>query len=346
MRDGHHVASVFGMVRRVDPPFLDSPDAPDPPLSHVSIHLRSRWDRFETGTNGDGVYSLYDVHPGRYMFSAHVSRRLELTAHNSANGLQPFQLAAGACYEYDVDALPTGEIRGSVLGLDGKPLPLASVELYRAGSYSAERPGLWSFQGSRGVFEFNHIGRGRYILVFNRTNSLNPNSPFRRTFYPGVADLVEAKPIMLKEGERLLHVKLKLSEGLPTRHVRVRVKWEGMRPLGTVTVMAKADRGDNPAARRVAPGLYEFSLLEDSRYTISAWQNLVPQHIASRRGSPTCVVPARIEATPVTLTAAGAPEQITLTFPSLPCGKIAREQSGTTSQDQKVSSRSSKRKKS
>jgi hypothetical protein len=329
MRDGQHVASVFGIVRRVDPPFLDSPDTPDPPLAHVSIHLRSRWDRFETGTNGQGVYSLYDVHPGTYRFSAHVSRRLELTAHNSADGLQPFKLVAGACYEYDVDALPTGQIRGSVIGPNGKPLPLASVELYRAGSYSNDRPGLWSFQGSQGVFDYNHIGPGRYILVFNRANGLNPNSPFPRTFYPGVAELSEAKPIVIREGQRLLNLKLKLSNGVPTRRLRVRVKWAGPRPRGTVTVMAKAERGDNPAAQRIAPDIYEFSLLDSARYTISAWQDLVPQRIVGRGpvrrgGSSICAAPARVEASPVTVKPTGAPlEQITLTFPKIGCGKIA-----------------------
>ncbi len=332
IRDGQHVASVFGIVRQVDPPFLDPPDAPDPPLGHVSIHLRSRWDRFETGTNGEGVYSLYDVHAGTYAFSARVPARMELTERNLSDGLKPFTIPVGACYEYDVDALPTGEIRGSVLGPDGKPLPLASVELFRVGHYTPDRPGYWSFQGSKGAFVFDHVGRGRYIIVFNRTNSLNPNSPFPRTFYPGVRDLADAKPIVLREGERLLGLKLKLSSGIPTRRLRVRVKWSGARPLGAVTVMAQADHGDNPAARRIAPNLYEFSLLESARYTISAWQDLVPQHMparlggAARRGS-SCAVPARLSAPPVAVTATGASlEQITLTFPSLGCGKIASSQ--------------------
>jgi hypothetical protein len=326
MRDGQHVASVFGIVRQVDPPFLDPPDAPDPPLGRISIHLRSRWDRFETGTDSEGVYSLYDVHAGTYTFSAHVPMHMDLTERNLASGLKPFTIPAGACYEYDVDALPTGEIRGSVLGPDGKPLPLASVELFRSGHFTPDRPGYWSFQGSQGVFDFAHVGRGRYIIVFNRANSLNPNSPFPRTFYPGVRDLAEARPIVLKEGEQLLDIKLKLSNGAPTRRLRVRVKWSGTRPLGTVTVMAKADHGDNPAARRIAPGVYEFSLLDSSTYTVSAWQDLVPQHIRARRGG-SCAVPARIDAPAVDVTSTGAPlEQITLTFPSLDCGKIARSQ--------------------
>lgn len=323
MRDHGRVASVFGMIRQVDPPFLDPPDAPDPPLSNVTIHLRSQWDRFETGTDGNGVYSLYDVHPGTYSFSAHVPAHMELSEHNLANGLPPFVLAAGACYEYDVDALPTGEIRGSVLGPGGKPLPLASVELYRAGNFSADHPGLWSFQGSKGVFDFEHIGPGRYIVVFNRPNSLNPNSPYPRTFYPGVEQLNRAKPILLKDGQRLLNLKLKLSRGVPTRRLRVHVKWSGARPRGTVTVMAQAGHGDNPSAHLLAPNLYEFTLLNSSSYSVSAWQDLIPQNIPSRRGSPACIVPARINAPPVSVAAADASlAEITLIFPSLDCGKI------------------------
>ncbi len=340
MRDGQRVASVFGIVRRVDPPFLDPPDAPDPPLAKVTVHLRSRWDRFETGTDATGVYSLYDVHAGTYSFSAHLPARMQLTERNLASGLRPFSIPAGACYEYDVDALPTGEIRGSVLGPNGRPLKLASVELYRVANFSDTRPGLWTFQGSKGIFDYDHVGPGRYILVFNRPNSLNPNSPFPRTFYPGVADVSDAKPIVLKDGQRLLNVRLKLSNGIPTRRLRVRVNWTGPRPLGTVTVMAQADHGDNPAARRIAPDLYEFTLLDAASYNVSAWQDLIPQRIPTRRGSPACVVPARINAPPVSIPAAGGTfDQITLTFPGLGCGKIPANASRLSSRNDLRSSR-------
>ncbi|MGH9740019.1 MAG: hypothetical protein ACRD4X_15755 [Candidatus Acidiferrales bacterium] len=340
MRGGQRVASVFGIVRRVDPPFLDPPDAPDPPLANVTVHLRSRWDRFETGTDATGVYSLYDVHAGTYNFSAHLPARMELTERNLATGLKPFSIPAGACYEYDVDALPTGEIRGSVLGPNGRPLKLASVELYRVGNFSATHPGLWTFQGSKGIFDYDHVGPGRYILVFNRPNSLNPNSPFPRTFYPGVSDVSEAKPIVLKDGQRLLYVKLKLSNGIPTRRLRVRVNWTGPRPLGTVTVMAKADGGDFPAAQRIAPDLYEFTLLDAASYSISAWQDLIPQRIPTRRGSPACAVPARIDAPPVPIPVGGGTfDQITLTFPGLACGKMPASASRLSSRNDLRSNR-------
>jgi hypothetical protein len=318
MRHGQRVASVFGVLRRSDPPFLALPDDPDDPLPNISLKLRSRDDRFETGTDAHGVYSFYDVHAGEYRFTANLPARMELTQKTLGGGLPPFRIPNGACYEYDVDALPTGHIRGSVLGRDGKPLALASVELFRAGTYADARPGLWGFQGKRGVFDFDHIGPGKYILVFNSTNRLDPNSPFPRAFYPGVADLSHARPIKLKDGQQLRHVNIKLRKAYPIRRLRVRLKWQDGRPPGSVTVMANADRGDNPAAQKIADGLYQFTLLESANYTISTWEDLTPQRVASRPGQANCAPPARIEASPLAVSGSDrTTKEVTLVF-SLP----------------------------
>ncbi len=322
MRTGQRVASVFGVLRRSEPPFLSLPDDPDEPLSNISLRLRSRDDRFETSSNSEGVYSFYDVHAGEYSFTARLPVRMELTRKSLTGGLPPFKIPNGACYEYDVDALPTGHIRGSVLGPDGKPLSLASVELYRAGAYDDARPGLWAFQGAEGVFNLDHIGPGEYILVFNRANRMDPNAPFPRAFYPGVADASEAVPIKLKDGQQLLKVNMQLSGGYPSRLVRVQVKWQGARPPGTVTVMAKADQGENPSAQKVGDDLYQFTLLESASYAISAWEDLTPRRAAPKRGDTDCSPPDRIEAAPVTVSGSDDDARyITLTLISPECGK-------------------------
>jgi hypothetical protein len=305
MRNGERVASVFGVLRRSDPPFLAPPDDPDDPLPNIPLKLRSRYDRFSTATGPGGVYTFYDVHAGEYRFTAQLPARMELTQKTLTGGLPPFKIPNGACYEYDVDALPTGHIRGSVLGPDGKPVKLASVELYRAGQYADSRPGLWAFQGFKGFFDFDHIGPGKYVLVYNRMNRKDPNSPFPRAFYPGVSDLSAARPIVLKDGQRLSKVDLRLKKGYPVRRLRVHVKFENGRPPGNLTVMAKSDDGTaNPAADKVADDLFDFTLLDSGHYTVSAYEDLDPGHApATSRKGPSCTVPARIDAGPVTVDA-------------------------------------------
>jgi hypothetical protein len=322
MRNGQRIASVFGVLRRSDPPLLEPTDDPDDPLPHIKLKLRSKDDRFATSTGDDGAYTFYDVHAGEYIFTADLPARFEFTQKTLRGGLPPFRIPNGACYEYNVNALPTGKIRGSILGPDKKPLLNTSVELYRADRYEDARPGLWAFQGSKGSFEFDHIGPGEYILVYNRLNRLDPNSPFPRTFYPGASDVSETKHIKLKDGQQLLKADIHVKDGYPTRQIRVQLKWPDSRPPGEVTVMAKADKGENPAAEKIAEGVYQFTLFEDAHYTISAWEDLDPQRASSRRGGNDCIAPARIDSEPVLVDASDATvKEITLTFGNPGCTK-------------------------
>ncbi len=319
MRKGQRIASVFGSLRRADPPFLARPDDPDDPIGNVSLKLRSHDDRFETSTDANGLYSFYDVHEGEYSFTANLPPRTELTQKSLTGGLPPFKIPNGACFEYDVVALPTGHIRGSVVGEKGKPLGLASVEIYRAGAYDESKPGLWGFQGAPGVFDFDHIGAGEYVIVFNRTNRMDPNSPYRRTFYPGVNDINEAEPIKIKDGQQLLKVKIQVKDPYPTRPLRVQLKWQGAKPPGSVTVMAKAENGENPAAQEIGPGSYQFPLFLSANYTISAWEDLTPER-AGDHASADCMIPARIDADSVTVSGGDeSRKEITLTFPMPSC---------------------------
>jgi hypothetical protein len=320
MRNGKQVASVFGILRRSDPPFLAPPDDPDDPVPNVSLKLRSKDDRFETSTDAAGIYSFYDVHAGEYHYTANLPPRTELTQKKLTGGLPPFKIPDGACFEYNVVALPIGHIRGSVIGPGGKPLSLASLELYRAGSYDDARPGLWAFQGTTGVFDFDHIGPGEYILVYNRANRVDPNSPFQRSFYPGVADISEAKPIKVKDGQQLLKVNLQVKDPYPSRQVGVHLKWAGGRPAGSVTVMAKADQGENPAAQQIGDDLYQFTVLQSANYSISAWDDLTPRRGAPASGKLDCALPDRIDAAPVTISGGDQDaKEVTLIFAAPGC---------------------------
>jgi hypothetical protein len=323
MRDGTRVASVFGVLRRSDPPFLSPPDDPDDPVALTSLKLRSSLDRFQSNTDQNGVYSFYDVHEGEYAFTADLPKGTELTQKTLIGALPPFKIPDGACYEYNVNALPTGHIRGTVFGPDGKPLSVASLELFRLGSYNDLKPGYWGFQGMKGAFDFDHVGPGEYVLVYNRTNRKDPNSPFPRMFYPGVTDLDDAQTIVLKDGQQLQKVNLKVSGGYATRPLRVRLRWTGPAPAGNVTVSAHADHGENPAADRIGEGVYVFPLFDGTNYTISAWDDLAPGRLApTKRGEKPCSLPAKLQADDVTVSGSDPDtKEIILVFPKPECSE-------------------------
>ena len=320
LRDGRSVAAVFGVLRRADPPFLKLPDHADEPLKNVSLKLQSSEDRFETSTDANGVFTFYDVHAGEYELTARLRARAELAQRAFPGGPPHFTIPEGACYEYDLDALPAGHLSGSVLGPDGKPVALASLELYRAGAYAESRPGQWGFQGAKGVFDFDHIGPGDYILVLNRENRLDPKSPYPRAFYPGVEDARRAQLIHLKDGEDRSHLNLRLKTVLPTRSVDVRLKWSGGRPPGNVTVTAHAEQGENPVAEEVSDELYRLTLLESASYTVSASEDVDRNAAAATKNVPNCALPARVTTSPVTVSGNDkTTKEISLVFPDPAC---------------------------
>lgn len=323
MRNGNRVASVFGVLRRSNPPMLAPPDDPDDPLPNIKLKLRSKDDRFATSSDANGVYTFFDVHAGQYQFTANLPVRMELTQKTLNGPLPTFKIPNGACYEYNVDALPTGRIHGSVRGPDGKPLANASVELYRAGAYDNARPGLWGFQGPKGTFEFDHVGPGEYVLVFNRMNRKDPNSPFHRSFYPGAPELSSSTLVSLKDGEQLLSADIQLNkeDGYPAREIRVKLKWKSARPPGEVYVTAKTDDGENPAARKLDEGLYAFTLLESAKYSISATEDLDPSRRNTHRGPESaCEDPERWDAPAVIVDGSDSEtKEITLTLAPPEC---------------------------
>jgi len=152
-------------------------------------------------------------------------------------------------------------------------------------------------------------------MVFNRMNRQDPNSPFPRSFYPGVHDQSETKILRIKDGQQLLNANIKLSDGFPTRKLRVQLKWKDGRPAGEVTVRAQAEQGGNPAAQKLGEGLYQFTILQSAHYTFSAWEDLDPARASQRHGDTSCTIPAKIDSESVTVDGADeTAKEIILTF--------------------------------
>jgi len=115
-------------------------------------------------------------------------------------------------------------------------------------------------------------------------------------------------------------VNFAVKDPFPTRKLRVHLNWKDGKPPGLVTVMAKADQGENPAAEKVTEGVFDFTLLESVHYTVSAWEDLDPSRGGAARGKTNCTTPPRIDSNSVFVDGADSgTSEITLMFSTPPC---------------------------
>jgi len=273
MRDHQRVPSLYGILRSAEEPYESvTDDILGKPLPNTTVKLRSNDHVFDAKTDPNGAYAFYDVPNGEYQITAELPKNLELAQMILDQPLPPIRLPGQACYEYDVSAYPTGSIRGRVLGPDGRLLVYAPLELYRPERYPPKMPAMvWmeSQQKSKtGYFQFNHVGPGDYIIVYNTRGQVTPDTPFPRSFYPGVSDVTKAGRIHVGSGEKVEGTDIHLGVGKPTRPIKILLVAETGKLPDIHYVDAKGDDGFSPGEDEISPAVYEMSLFKDVRYKI------------------------------------------------------------------------------
>lgn len=312
MRNGQPVARVYGTVRQVQQPY-DGAYQPNfnKRLTKMVLHFESSKKKIAAKTTDDGSFALYDLPSGTYRITADLPADLELAQIILGGPPPPLQLDTGSCVELDIDALPTGKIRGQLLGSDGKPLWNAAVELFSVDRYKEDTQGWWEFvDDKKKYFEFDHVAPGEYLLVFNRINRLDTDVPYPRTFFRDAPDLPRAEHIRVGPGDQQLHADIRLNGGTVTRKIRIRVVFAGGGQPTSSYLSVQGSKGEDAFPSPLEENLYELNALPDSEYTVTAHTNFC---------DPESVSP------PLTFLGASAPSELTITVPDTKCREVPHE---------------------
>ncbi|HEY4837213.1 MAG TPA: hypothetical protein VIH72_01310 [Candidatus Acidoferrales bacterium] len=272
-RDGKKFASLYGVLRKTQQPYVTTQDDFDRPLPGVIVELRGDSHTLSVRTDDAGVFRFYEVPADTYHFAAALPDNLVIAQTILSDPPPPITIPDHACYQADIEVLPTSRIRGKVIGPDGQPLRYADVELFKHDGYTESGMGWWEFQGDqKAYFEFDHVTPGTYVIVFHNSNRSDPDIPFPRTFYPGTPDRQTALPIIVGDGQQILDADIRVNGGSPTRIITVHVKWTEDPTPDDVYVTVHASVGDSPLPSKRSPGVFEVSVFRDAHYTIFAEQ--------------------------------------------------------------------------
>jgi len=271
-KNGGRVASVYGMLMRTFPETLRWDETYERGLPGVVVRLQSGSKSYTSKTDENGVYEFERLPAGIYQVSADLPPDLALGDRISDRPELSFELPRDSSFQYDLDALPTGRIRGRVVGPDGKPLAVTSVELYRADFFAPDRQGAFGSQVDGRPFDFSRLPPGDYVVVFNRQNFTSPDAPFHRTFYPGAPDVQGATSIHLSDGQQISDADIHVKDPIPTRAITVQLHWDGRTTAEYYPPQVTVAASDlqNPIALNVGPDTYSVNLFLTVRYTLRA----------------------------------------------------------------------------
>jgi hypothetical protein len=173
---------------------------------------------YETITDKDGLYEIYDLPAGIYFIEPEIPVGWKVSNYwlrystslidtlDSAGGKQKNRFAieleekkhAELNFSFEID----NTIRGRLLNPSGKPMKNTCVYAIRSesDSFNYGSPGCTDDTGN---FSITELYGKSYVIVINGDEKIRAKQPFEKLFYPGVNERSEATVINIAEGKEI-----------------------------------------------------------------------------------------------------------------------------------------------
>jgi len=209
---------------------------PDLDVAGKKVKVIGPKKTYETKTDKDGVFEIYDLPPGKYFVEPEMPAGWKINPYYLryspsvvGNEIEqpelktPRQVAvmlepkkhAGVDIVFAIDNF----VRGRVLGPRGRPLEGVCVYMLRP---EEDKFGPSDCTDKQGRFEISSIAPDDYVLVANKDDKPSDREPFRRIFYPGVSERERAAVINIAPGDTIENLNIvipKLEETITVKGV-------------------------------------------------------------------------------------------------------------------------------
>jgi hypothetical protein len=284
------------------------------PLRKGVLRLRGaastfRGPQYVADSDNNGNFVFEQVEPGSYVLSADRAGFLRgnYGARFLVNG-EIIRLRAGEKKLLRLALSPRSAISGRVLDGDGDPLPSIEVDAWRWRWSAASAQRLLQLVArvtpdDEGAFRLAALPTGHYYLSASSTIPTDTASGVRvlrrkmpdeklpegyeTTFYPGVLNVEEAKPIDVAVGQEVAGINLRLRRSKLARIRGTVANHYSFLPLNLMTVeLTPLDRPTEafPSGARsqtVQDGSFEFAGVAPGRYSVVARDNSPAEHLAA-----------------------------------------------------------------
>ena len=234
-------------------------DYPDIDVERKLIKLIGKDKTYETKTDKDGIFEIYNLPPGKYLVEPEMAAGWKIDPYwlrysasivggefgqPEMRSVKQVEIMLEPKKHASVDIVFTIEnhVRGRVIGPRGKPL--SRVCVYLLGP-DKEGWGPSNCTNEQGRFEITAIPPGEYVLVANKDGKPSNDEPFPRIFYPNVSERDRAAVINIRAGDTLDNMDIVISKLEETITIEGVLRYSDGHPVVEESVKFKVAKPDS-----------------------------------------------------------------------------------------------------
>jgi hypothetical protein len=258
-------------------------------VARRKIRIVGTGHSYETTTDENGVYEIYDVPAGRYSVEPEIPRGWKVArfwlgyspsfaGRDDTKSLKSFPIVladkkhAGLDIRFDVD----NAVRGHIYDPLGRPMKGVCLDLVPAdgtkGAYLAD------CSEKDGSFEIDEIPPGSYVIVVNDDGKISSLEPFGTFYYPNVTKRADATVIHIGLGDFIENLQILPPVTAETITVEGVLLYSDGKPVVGEWVSFKSANGakeddDDARAETDSKGRFSVKILKGAKGRLSGEMN-------------------------------------------------------------------------
>jgi|GEM_PF-1739865 len=237
-------------------------------VANARVLLLGAKRRYVAVSDEAGAYRIDGLAPGEYKV------RLDKGGWTHAGAAPDVAIGPGGCALADFRIRSTNSIRGAVFDEDEEPAEGVKVFLEptaRRGGSTVE-----SETDELGQYRFTQVEPGEYVAVVS-PHGETADSPYRRSYFGGNAELHSATPITIEADSQLIGLDLYVGRRIPTREITVEVFWpDRVRADVSISCVDLSDEERSHVAKQISIGVEQCRVLADRPYRVSVDAASIP----------------------------------------------------------------------
>lgn len=198
----------------------------DWPLAGAKVVVKSdRESRFAT-TDSTGAFLFEPIAPGKYDVDATLAGfRLRWKPQVDVHGR--------ACGYLNISLEASGGLSGTLMDQNGRPLAGVTLGIARMKGTEETFPSVHRDEsGSDGSFLYRGLPPGDYLIGVNLDEAPSMDTPYPKTYAPGVPNLAQARVFHLGPHQTISGIRMQIPARLRERTVNIRVVWPDGKSAG------------------------------------------------------------------------------------------------------------------